>query len=385
MWPTFGQRDDSTLHDQTFNKHGEAHSVDMLTLVNNIRTVGLVLLVLCICILAWDGARRRRTGTRRRSTVRPWVWSALLFWFAMLPAAFRVPNNTLFEQAAGGIAEAGESESAINDDGTQGATVAGDSSYVMPAVVADYLKQNHAGATVTYAGNDEGIDEVVLDDGTLLVFDSAGQLTMQSSLTEGGTSDKGRPGDEAGGEGGGGGSEGFFATHGYKPALTLPVHIVTGMAMAVAGPLLMNSALRNRNRRAHRVMGRAFIVSGILAGVLGTGMALVGPLTPFDRVMTSIVGAWLTISCGVALFYIRKRRVSSHRAWSIRAFAAALTISSHRLYLLVPAGLRFLPTGPGDGSDFYLTVITLLTAELIIRPPRLHGRASSQPVPVTAS
>lgn len=357
----------------------------MLTLVNYSRYVGLVLLALCVWILAWDGARRRRSGTRRRSTVRPWVWSALLFWFAMLPAVFRVPNNTLFEQAAAGGAEAGEAESAGDPNTDESAVTAVDSSYVMPAAVAEYLKEHHAAATVTYAGNDEGVDEVVLDDGTLLVFDGAGNLTGQSNLTEGGVGDQDGAGDEAGGEGESGGGEGFFATHGYKPALTLPVHIVTGMVMAVTGPFLMNSALRNRNRRAHRIMGRVFIVSGILAGALGTGMALAGPLTPFDRVMTSTVGAWLTISCGVSLFYIRQRRVSSHRAWSIRAFAAALTISSHRLYLLLPAGLRFLPTGPGDGSDFYLTVITLLAAELIIRPPRLRSRPAPQPLAVSAS
>lgn len=357
----------------------------MLTLVNNVRYVGLILLALCVCILVWDGVRRRRSGTRRRSAVRPWVWSALLFWFAMLPAVFRVPNNTLFEQAAAGGAEAGESDSADDSNAAESETAGGDSSYVMPAAVANYLKTNHATETVTYAGNDEGVDEVVLDDGTLLVFDGAGNLTGQSNLAEGGAGDEGGAGEEAGGDDEAGGSRAFFATHGYKPALTLPVHIVTGMVMAVTGPFLMNSALRNRNRRAHRIMGRVFIVSGILAGALGTGMALAGPLTPFDRVMTSTVGAWLTISCGVSLFYIRQRRVSSHRAWSIRAFAAALTISSHRLYLLLPAGLRFLPTGPGDESDFYLTVITLLTAEVIIRLPRLSSRPSPQSVAVSVS
>jgi hypothetical protein len=67
------------------------------------------------------------------------------------------------------------------------------------------------------------------------------------------------------------------------------------------------------------------------------------------------------------------------------AFAAVLTISSHRLYLLLPAGLRFLPTGPGDESDFYLTVITLFTAEVIIRSPRLSSRPTPQPVAASTS
>ena len=346
----------------------------MVLLANNIRNIGLAVVVVCLIALCWDTARLRRQNGNRRRTVRPWIWNALLLWFAVLPIMFRIPGNTLFEQAA-----ASSGSAATEQDGSEAEGTAGSAQLpagpALPSTVSDYITANYSGVSVVDTEVNDGKFEVALNDDRYLVFDSAGTFVSEHTFAEAlaaaegatGLSGQGASGEEsAGGEGG---SEGFFAPHDYKPSLTLPVHIATGVAMSLAGPFLANRSLRNRFRRGHRVLGRIFIASGIVAGLLGTAMAIVGPLTPFDRWMTGTMGVWLAVSCGLGLYFIRKRQVSRHREWAIRAFAASLTIASHRLYVLVPAGWQFLPSRPGDGADFYLSVITLATGELIVRQP----------------
>lgn len=346
----------------------------MLWLVNNTRNVGLVVAAACLIALCWDTARLRRQDGNRSRTIRPWIWNALLLWFALLPITFRVPGNTLFEQATASIGSS-ITEHTGSEGGDTNASAQSPVVDALPSTVSDYITANYSGISVVDTEVNDGSYEVSLSDGRYLVFDSAGTFVSEHTFAEALAAAEGAtglPGEGASGEesaGGEGGSEGFFAPHGYKPSLTLPVHIATGSAMSLVGPFLVNRSLRNRFRRGHRVLGRVFIASGIVAGLLGTAMAIVGPLTRFDRWMTGTMGVWLAVSCGLSLYFIRKRQVSRHREWTIRAFAASLTIASHRLYVLVPAGWQFLPSRPGDGSDFYLSVITLATGELIVRQP----------------
>ncbi len=111
------------------------------------------------------------------------------------------------------------------------------------------------------------------------------------------------------------------------------LHILPGLLFLLIGPFQFRPRLRQRLPGLHRIMGRVFILCGLLSA--GSVMWLViafpalgGGLT---IAMIWVFAPWMIWALVQAYRSIRARNVPAHRVWMIRAYAVGLAVATIRL------------------------------------------------------
>lgn len=149
---------------------------------------------------------------------------------------------------------------------------------------------------------------------------------------------------------------------------TLISHSVTGAIALGVGPLLFWASLRVRWRRLHRVLGRIYLVTVVVAALsgffLGT-IAFGGPVPQVAFCLQSI--AWL-FTAGKAYAAARAWRIDQHRAWMVRNYAVTFSavtgcLAGYNLQLL--GGYEFATIYPWVCWSSW--TVNLLLAELFLR------------------
>lgn len=161
--------------------------------------------------------------------------------------------------------------------------------------------------------------------------------------------------------------------------VAIGLHFLAGAILLLFGPIQLIGPLRRRWPVVHRVMGRAYVISALLAGLGGLGfIAFAGTIggTIMD-IGFGFYGALMVWCAVLAIHHARHRRIDLHRAWAIRLFA--LTIGSW-LYRMEYAGWMLATGGLGRGPEFsgwfdavmafFFYVPNLLIAEIFIRAGR---------------
>lgn len=114
------------------------------------------------------------------------------------------------------------------------------------------------------------------------------------------------------------------------------LHLGGGGIGMLLGATQFVARLRNAAPRAHRWIGRIYLLA-MLTGMVGAGgLVATSPAPPAIRIAFIATGlAWLaTASMGYVA--IRHRRVQDHRRWMLRNYLVTLAPASFRLALLVP-------------------------------------------------
>ncbi len=92
---------------------------------------------------------------------------------------------------------------------------------------------------------------------------------------------------------------------------------------------------RNRHWKLHRLLGKVFIITGVISAV--TALVFVAVLPVFGSFSSSVAVTFGSVlflfSIGRAYVLIRRRQVKLHREWMIRSYALGLGIASFRLLL----------------------------------------------------
>ena len=134
-------------------------------------------------------------------------------------------------------------------------------------------------------------------------------------------------------------------------AMPAPVvlHIVCASLFCVLGALQLDSALRQRFPRLHRIAGRVAAPCGIVAALTGLWMTaayaipaeLQGPLLYGVRMA---VGLAMTLAVIVSTRAVLQRRTAQHKAWMVRAYALGQGAGTQVLILLPVTLLAGAPT-----------------------------------------
>ncbi|MDH2427473.1 DUF2306 domain-containing protein [Sphaerisporangium sp. TRM90804] len=124
--------------------------------------------------------------------------------------------------------------------------------------------------------------------------------------------------------------------------LVLTAHALPGGLALFIGPLQFMSKLRLRRPKLHRVIGRVYMISIVIASVAAVFAAAV-TISGFSvQVAFSIlVAAWL-YTLAMAYRSIRRGEAQVHRIWMIRNYALTFAAVTLRVYLI--AGLQLLPS-----------------------------------------
>ncbi|MFE2724833.1 DUF2306 domain-containing protein [Kitasatospora sp. NPDC059327] len=155
----------------------------------------------------------------------------------------------------------------------------------------------------------------------------------------------------------------------------LLLHIGGGVLALLLGPWQFLPRLRTRRPAVHRFVGRAYLVSAVVAGIGGLSLApraLVAPIAPIGF---ALLAALLLGASAAAYATARRREFARHRIWATRSYALILAAVTLRLWLLgfEALGLSFdLAYGSAAWASW---LINLLVAEFVIaRPGAADGR-----------
>lgn len=110
-------------------------------------------------------------------------------------------------------------------------------------------------------------------------------------------------------------------------------HIAFGTVALLTCWLQVWPWFRRRYPAAHRVIGRVYVLGGVLpSGALGLVIGAVSPFGPMAQV-SNVILAVLWLACTVAGFRTaRRRRFAEHRKWMVRGFALTVSIMMNRVW-----------------------------------------------------
>ncbi|WP_170990982.1 DUF2306 domain-containing protein [Herbidospora galbida] len=124
--------------------------------------------------------------------------------------------------------------------------------------------------------------------------------------------------------------------------LYLAVHAVPGGLALALGPLQFVKRLRVRRPELHRVVGRVYLVSVVIASVAAAVNAAVTISGfPAQVAFFILVAAWL-YTLAMAYWSIRRREVRLHQMWMTRNYALTFAAVTLRVYPLL--GLQLYPS-----------------------------------------
>lgn len=117
----------------------------------------------------------------------------------------------------------------------------------------------------------------------------------------------------------------------YLPAFY--THIFLGGLALLAGFSQFLPKLRRKYLGLHRVLGKIYVISVLLSGIAGLGIAYFatgGMITATGFAGLALFWLYTTIIAYVA---IRKKEINNHQRWMIRSYALCFAAVSLRIYL----------------------------------------------------
>ena len=124
------------------------------------------------------------------------------------------------------------------------------------------------------------------------------------------------------------------------------LHIIPGMIALMSGPFQFVHYLRKKFLKAHRILGKVYVLACMIGGVAGFVIAYfaIGGWVATLGFMGMAV-TWLYFT-GKAWTSIRQRDVPAHQAWMIRSFAITLAAVTLRIWMpifMAGFGMEFVP------------------------------------------
>ena len=113
-------------------------------------------------------------------------------------------------------------------------------------------------------------------------------------------------------------------------------HGIFGAIVLLLAPLQFSNRLRRRFTRAHRIVGRLYVVSAFGLAPLGAYIQYYEERMGFPRsftVLAIVDAAMLMTTTAIAFLFAYKRKIAQHRQWVTRSYAVALVFIGGRFVL----------------------------------------------------
>ena len=142
-------------------------------------------------------------------------------------------------------------------------------------------------------------------------------------------------------------------------------HILGGTLALIIGPAQFSSRLRHRNIRLHRLLGRIYVYSVLIAAPLGIVMATHSHNRMFTLAISVQSGTWL-IATLAAFLTARNRQIQQHREWMVRSYAVTFTFIATRFPRPIPAWRQM------NTPTFAMEIVCMTFLAILISDIALH-------------
>ncbi len=136
-------------------------------------------------------------------------------------------------------------------------------------------------------------------------------------------------------------------------------HAIGGVLAMVIGPVQFSTRLRRRHLELHRVLGRVYAYSVLVATVTAVAISWSRPLFLATLVQS---GAWFVCTL-FAIITARNGYLVLHRQWMIRSYAMTFTFISLRFLNFIPAYASL--------SDANFTLVNIIVSFLSVAIPTI--------------
>jgi len=153
------------------------------------------------------------------------------------------------------------------------------------------------------------------------------------------------------------------------------LHVVAAALYALVGAFQFSTRLRRRRPGWHRSSGRVLVGAGLVVAGSGLWMTLFYPGAPGGDVLWAVrllVGSAMAASIILGFTAIRRRDITAHRAWMVRAYALGVGAGTQAFTQGIGEaifGTSDLSTGLSISSGW---VINAAVAEWVIRRPSVR-------------
>jgi len=160
--------------------------------------------------------------------------------------------------------------------------------------------------------------------------------------------------------------------------LLLP-HALAGLTALLTGPFQFSSRFRQRHLRVHRILGRVYLTSVAVSGIVAFYLHTILHKQPQDRQwIFALDTAWL-ITGAIAFAAVRNGNIEPHRQWITRNYALTTVFVTVRVLKAFP-----IPDSYGEGPPWILLLATLLLTEIGLSWRGVFTKRRSQAPPTMA-
>jgi uncharacterized membrane protein len=139
-------------------------------------------------------------------------------------------------------------------------------------------------------------------------------------------------------------------------------HAVCGLVALLIGPFQFSTRLRQRNLRLHRILGKVYVGSVVIAAcsaiVISHHLDIVDQPETYIFFETCVQAGFWLLATVAAFITVRNRNIAVHRQWMIRSYTFTFIFVSSRLP--IPALVRLSDAG------FVIFLFILVAVSLIV-------------------
>jgi uncharacterized membrane protein len=121
-------------------------------------------------------------------------------------------------------------------------------------------------------------------------------------------------------------------------SVVIITHIFCGSVALLSGPLLLWETFRNRYLNAHRLMGKAYMISVVTSALSALFLTFTTAKTinfPYVFSLQMLIAVWLTTT-GFAYWAVRNRKMIQHKEWTVRSYIATLAFIGQAFLFKLP-------------------------------------------------
>lgn len=155
------------------------------------------------------------------------------------------------------------------------------------------------------------------------------------------------------------------------------IHALAGSLVLISGPLQFNRHLLNRQKKLHRVLGRAYVVAIWFSSIGGLWSALFFEVDLAAKILFGVLSILWFGTTTMAFLHIRKREIAAHREWMIRSFALSLFFVSFSFWVPGLASTSLPEAVSYPLAVFLSWGLNLMAAEVWIRRTWTQSRRLS--------
>ncbi len=147
------------------------------------------------------------------------------------------------------------------------------------------------------------------------------------------------------------------------------------------GPTQFSDRLRQRFTKLHRVVGRIYVTSALIAVPMGAYIEYVQERTGGTRsftIETILQGGLWFLTTAIALAFILNGKGQQHRAWMTRSFGTGPMIFLEERVIMWLMGLQNLTPAKVETVVWICTASSIFVADLV---PQIREYLRSSPAP----